>query len=289
MNERNVTYLKDQIKYTGFGVSLGDRLREKIVQGLDTFTLQYQTYYGQSILHVELYFSKSMTQDMYFFNAYVVNLSCEESERLIQTFYINKGNSITLKEAYNLMRGRAVHKNFLNKDGDHYKCWVQMDLFSTTPNGNYKLLYYHENYGYNLRDTLAKHHILELELEEYKESIIASLEKGNMQMVTFEIEGEEEIRFIEANPKFKSINIYDEHMQKQFSRQGPSTIKSVAEETPAPEEKTEKEVEKNLEQKLIPEEQEEKKQQHDTVKKVQNEPIKPATKRKKRTRSNKKT
>lgn len=237
MNEKNVDYLKDQIKYTGFGENLTEQLLEKIEQKLETFTLQYQTKYGQNTMEVELYFSKSMTQNMYFFNAYVVNLKGAAGE-MVQTFYINKGNNITLKEAYNLMSGRAVYKKFLNRDGEHYTCWVQLDPFSTTPNGNYKLAYYYENYGYKLETTIAKYPILEMELEEFKDSIITSLRKGNLQMVTFEIEGKEEIRFIEANPKFKSITIYNESMQKQFWQPNPSTIKNVAEETPISQEKT---------------------------------------------------
>lgn len=237
MNEKNLAYLNDQIKFTGFGENLSEQLLEKVEQQLDTFTLQHQTKYGQNSMNVELYFSKSLTHDMYFFNAYVVNLKSAAGE-MIQTFYINKGNNITLKEAYNLMSGRSVHKNFQNRDGENYSCWVQLDPFSTTPNGNYKLVYYHQNYGYDLEVTIAKYPIMELELDEFKESIIASLKKGNLQMVTFEIEGKDEIRFIEANPKFKSITIYDESMQKQFWQKEISPIKQVAEETTASKEKT---------------------------------------------------
>src|SRR5690606_1345365 len=144
-------------------------------------------------------------------------------------FYINKGNNITLKEAYNLMSGRAVRKVFENKEGRNYTCWVQLDPFTTTPNGNYKLAYYHENYGYDLESTMSKYPILEMGLEEFKDSIITSLQKGNMQMVTFDIDGKEEIRFIEANPKFKSITIYNESMEKQFCPPESSKTKGVAE------------------------------------------------------------
>jgi len=238
MNEQNLVYLKDQIKFTGFGENLSDQLLEKVEQQLDTFTLEHQTKYGQNTMDVELYFSKSLTQDMYFFNAYVVNLKGAAGE-LVQTFYINKGNNITLKEAYNLMSGRAVHKNFQNRDGEKYSCWVQLDPFSTTPNGNYKLAYYHENYGYNLERTMVKYPILELDHVEFKDNIITSLRKGNLQMVTFEIEGKHEIRFIEANPKFKSITIYDESMQKQFWQTEKSTVKNVVEETTVSQEKAE--------------------------------------------------
>ncbi|WP_417359123.1 hypothetical protein [Galbibacter sp.] len=237
MNEKNVNYLKDQIKYTGFGENLSEQLTEKIAQQLDTFSLEYQRNYDQSTMEVELYFSKSLTHDMYFFNAYVVNLR-GPAGKMSQTFYINKGNNITLKEAFNLMNGRAVHKRFLKRNGDPYICWVQLDPFTTIPNGNFKLSYYHENYGFNLNSTLSNYPILEMEHEEFKESIITSLQKGNLQLVTFEIDGKEEVKLIEANPKFKSITIYNENREKEFWQSESSTVKNVAEETQFSEEKT---------------------------------------------------
>lgn len=283
MNEKNLAYLNDQIKFTGFGENLSEQLLEKVEQQLDTFTLQHQTKYGQNSMNVELYFSKSLTHDMYFFNAYVVNLKSAAGE-MIQTFYINKGNNITLKEAYNLMSGRSVHKNFQNRDGENYSCWVQLDPFSTTPNGNYKLVYYHQNYGYDLEVTIAKYPIMELELDEFKESIIASLKKGNLQMVTFEIEGKDEIRFIEANPKFKSITIYDESMQKQFWQKEISPIKQVAEETTASKEKTQTTRQIKEEQEVMSK----KSKIQPPREKIQETPEKSSSQRKKRPRTIKK-
>ena len=250
MQQNNVDYLKDQIKYTGFGENLSDQLSAKIKQQLETFTLYYQTSYGLTDMKVELYFSRSLTHEMYFFNAYVVNLK-GPAGKMTQTFYINKGNSITLKEAYNLMSGRAVHKVFKNKKGKSYTCWVQLDFFNTTPNGNYKLIYYHENYGFNLKSTISRYPILEMEIEEFKHSIIASLKKGNMQMVTFDFSGKEEIRFIEANPKFKSIIMYNDKMEKQFWKPKPSTAKNLGEKGRRPEKETEKKVKQKKGKKVI--------------------------------------
>jgi len=281
MNEQNVDYLKNQIKYTGFGENLSEHLMEKIEQQLETFTLEYQTTYGRSLMEVELYFSKSLTQNMYFFNAYVVNLK-GPAGKMSQTFYINKGNSITLKEAYNLMSGRAVQKNFLNKEGTDYTCWVQLDPFTTTANGNYKLAYYHKNYGYDLELTISKYPILEMQLDEFKDSILTSLQKGNLQMVTFEIDGKEEIRFIEANPKFKSITIYNESMEKQFWQPESTRIKIVAEESPNSEEKTQEKDQTTQEKGLTQKAQ-------NSEGKIQDIAEEPEVKRKKRPRIHTKT
>ena len=40
------------------------------------------------------------------------------------------------------------------------------------------------------------------------------LEQGQRASVTFVKDGKEQMYFIEANPQFKSVNIYDEHSRK---------------------------------------------------------------------------
>lgn len=46
-----------------------------------------------------------------------------------------------------------------------------------------------------------------------------SLQRGNRQAVTFVKEGVEQKHFIEANPQFKSITVYDGSMQRVNARQ----------------------------------------------------------------------
>ncbi|MCW4467667.1 hypothetical protein OGH69_01685 [Flavobacterium sp. MFBS3-15] len=69
---------------------------------------------------------------------------------------------------------------------------------------------YHENYGYDLEATLAKHPIKELENNSHRDDLINSLKKGNLQSATFIKDGQEVKQYIEANPQFKSLNIYDD-------------------------------------------------------------------------------
>jgi hypothetical protein len=118
------------------------------------------------------------------------------------------------------MSGRAVNKDLINKEGQVYNAWVQMDLKETDKNGNYLLKHYHQNYGFDLVKELAKHPIKEIANEQDKSRLIESLQRGNRQAVTFLKEGSEQRIFIEANPKFKSINIYDSNMQRFYVKQG---------------------------------------------------------------------
>lgn len=56
-------------------------------------------------------------------------------------------------------------------------------------------------------------------MPESKESLLGSLKKGNIQSVTFVASGEEKRRFVEANPQFKTIRVYDESMLRINDRQ----------------------------------------------------------------------
>ena len=220
MNQKNFEYLKDRVKFTGFGEGLENELKERMQQQTPKFMLVHTGGFGKDETVTTLHFRKSDQSEMYFFNKYDLTLKKENaSEAMNQTFYLNKGGNITLKEAYNLMNGRAVNKDLTNKEGQVYNAWVQMDFKQTDRNGNYKLKQFHQNYGYDLNSALAKHPIKELGNEQDKVRLLESLHKGNRQSVTFLHNGNEQKQFIEANPQFKSINVYDQNMQRMGSRQ----------------------------------------------------------------------
>lgn len=230
MNEKNFDYLKDQVKYTGFGEALEGELRQNIEQQQPAFNLKHDAFYGDDKVSAELHFKKSEQTDLYFFNSYKVSLQKEgRPETLDQTFYINKGNNITLKEAYNLMEGRAVNKDLTNKEGEVYNSWLQIDFKDTDANGNFRLNQYHQNYGYDLDATLAKHPIKELQNESHKEDLINSLKKGNLQSATFIKDGQEVKQYIEANPQFKALTVYDADKKRLDTRQ--SNIRQQSQDT----------------------------------------------------------
>ena len=230
MNEKNYEYLRDQVKYSGFGEGLEGELKEKMKEQQPAFTLNHQVSYGDTIANATLNFKKSEQTDMYFFNSYKMDLFKENTkESLEQTFYVNKGNNITMKEAYNLMEGRAVNKDLTNKEGQLYNAWIQMDFKEADTNGNFKLNQYHQNYGYDLEKALSKHLIKELETPKYKEDLMDSIKKGNRQSVTFLKEGTEVKQYVEANPQFKTINVYDANMQRIDNRQSKDEKQSEGE------------------------------------------------------------
>ena len=241
MNELNLDYLKNQVKYSGFGDSLEAPLKEQIQKGEPNFTLKHQTDFGGDTIHADLHFRKSTTSDMYFFNKYDLSLtkSGQDEPAINQTFYMGKDNNFTLKEGYNLLEGRAVNKDLVNKGQEKYNAWVQLDFKQTDDKGNFKLKQFHENYGFDLRKALESHPIKELKTPEDLSRLTESLKKGNRQSVTFELEGGEQKRYIEASPQFKNLNVYDSNQMRTSEIQSKSQSHSENQNKSQKQEKTE--------------------------------------------------
>ena len=216
MNQKNLDYLKEGLKYLGFGEGLNDKLAENIIKKQDQFQLKTENQYGNDKVSYVLDFKKGSESDMYFFNRYSATIENESGEEKTQAFFPKKNTGITAKEAYNLLHGRAVNKDLTNKEGQPYNAWLQIDWSQKDNHDNHKFRTIHEGYGYNLEKELQRHPIKELNDITSKERLMQSLERGNVHQVTF-VKGEKEEKMhIEANPQFKTLNIYDEDHKKVF-------------------------------------------------------------------------
>lgn len=217
MNAKNLEFLKEGIKYLGFGEGLNNKLTEEVNSGKNDFQLRTENQYGRDKVSYTLDFKKSDQSDMYFFNKYTASIQGQEdSPDKSQTFFIKKNSGVTAKEAYNLLNGRAVNKDLTNQEGEKYNAWLQIDWTQKDNNGNNKFKMIHEAYGFNLENVLSKHPIKELADPTTKDRLMRSLERGNLHQVTFQRGDKEEKMFIEASPQFKSVNLYDGNMKKVF-------------------------------------------------------------------------
>jgi hypothetical protein len=222
MNTQNLEFLQSNLKYFGFGDQLNGALEKNIKDQKNEFQLKIEIPHYSNKMDYTLHFKKSDTTDMYFFNRYDAALQNGKPELdKIQSFYVNKGNGVTAKEAFNLLEGRSVHKDLLSKDGQKYSAWLKIDFDNSDEKGNFKLKQFSEQYGYDLEKTLANYPIKELNDTEQKTQLLNSLQKGNAQQVTMQKDGAEAKYYIEAVPQFKNINVYDQkmHMVKRQSMQ----------------------------------------------------------------------
>jgi hypothetical protein len=220
MDDQNAKYLNDRLFYLGFGEKLSAELEKNMKAGKEQFQLPVQGEFTKGdqkkVVDYTIDFSKSKESDMYFLNKYQATLKNDDPEKeRSQTFYINKGSGVTAKEAYNLLEGRAVHKKLTNREGEPYEAWLQLQE-KKEDNGHHKVQQFHSAYGYDLEKSLAKHPIKELGDPDQKERLIKSLEKGNLQQVTYTRNEKEEKMLLEANPKDRNVIVYDAQMVKQF-------------------------------------------------------------------------
>jgi hypothetical protein len=214
MNEQNFEYLKDNIKYMGFGEGLNQQLESNLKQGKQEFNLNFKTEVNKKAFGSELHFRKSENTDMYFFNSYKATLQRSNGENVDQTFYLNKGKGVTAKEAYNMLEGRSVFKELSNKEGVPYKAWINLDFDNKDKHNNHEVKQFHENYGYDVKAAVSKYPVAELKDPEKEKALMQSLQKGNVQSVTLEKDGKDHKMFIEANPQYKTVNLYDGQMKR---------------------------------------------------------------------------
>ena len=211
MNEKNLAYLEKQLLNLGFGDHMNETMKKHIESERSEFNLQHTFKYNNTDMLVDLSFRRGEQNEMYFFNSYRATMLDDPNRS--HTFYLDKGNATTTKEAFNLLQGRAVNKDLVNKDDQKYNAWVQLDIKGDKDlKQNFKLERYHENYGYDLTKALNELILKPMSLKE-DQDLYNSMKKGNVQSVTFLKDGEEVKGFIQANPKDKTIDIYDAKMQ----------------------------------------------------------------------------
>src|SRR6185312_2387660 len=226
MNNENFQYLSDNLKYMGFGENLKADLEKNLNEGNADFQLHHKATINKKPFEVTMNFRKSDTSDMYFFNNYHASLEKSKGEKVEQTFYLNKGKGVTGKEAFNLLDGRSVHKELVTKEGQPYKAWMQLDFENKGKNNNFEVKQYHENYGFDLKSAVEKFPITDLKEPDKEKALMQSIQKGKVQSVTIDNDGSSHKMFIEADPQFKKINLYDSNM-KLVTKESEETYQSV--------------------------------------------------------------
>lgn len=245
MNEKNLDYLKNQVKFLGFGEGLAQELTEHLEKQAPEFTLKHNAKYGNDVATATLNFTKSKESDMYFFNSYDLALKAG-GDTTKQTFYVSNENNVTAKEAYNLLAGRSVFKEMAKMErvgegkdtrmkptGEKYEAWKQLNFKQTDDNGNFKQRLFFESYGYDADKVLQGYKFNEVEDSYDRRRVVESLKKGNLHQVTMNNGDKVEKFLIEANPKDKTINIYDSNMQRLGLEQAQKTKQSQGEKLAA--------------------------------------------------------
>ncbi len=209
----NLEFLKKIIKGKNFGEELYPALEKNIQEGVKSFQLPFKTEINKLAFEAKLNFNKASTSDMYFFNGYDATLTRSNGQEIKQSFEIKKGTGMTVKEAFNQLQGRAVLKNMKDENGEPFMEWSRLNFKKTDEKGNYLVERYNENRGYDLKEALSKFPVIELDGGDKEKDLLRSLERGNAQSATIDNNGEPIKVFFEANPEYKTVNVYDNHFK----------------------------------------------------------------------------
>ncbi|MEB2782194.1 hypothetical protein U3A58_17510 [Algoriphagus sp. C2-6-M1] len=202
--KENIQELQERLKYSGFGETLNKELEKQIKAKKSDFELNMTKELGDKKLEYGLHFRKS-DEGRYYYNGFDAKLSTPEGKEQSQRFYHNQG--VSAKEAFNLLEGRAVFKSMFNKEGERYNAWLQLDLGSKDEKGQHPVTQYHQNYGFKLEDAVEKLLLTDMQGVDQRDLLHYSLKKGNIHQVG--LEGRDGKFLLEANPKYKTLNVYD--------------------------------------------------------------------------------
>jgi hypothetical protein len=131
-----------------------------------------------------------------------------------QTFFVEKGRGFTVEQAANLIQGRSVYRDdLLNLGGQPYAAWVKLDFDSPKDRyQNYTTNQYHvPTYGFTTKEALEKYQIKEMDDPKKQESLMKSIENGNRPLITTVKEGQEIKLNIEAAPRYRQVNFFQEN------------------------------------------------------------------------------
>ncbi|MEB2785494.1 hypothetical protein [Algoriphagus persicinus] len=228
--KENIQELQERLKYSGFGESLNKELEKQIKAKKSDIELNMTKDIGDKKLEYGLHFRKS-DEGRYYYNGFDAKLFKPDGKEQSQRFYHNQG--VSAKEAFNLLEGRAVFKSMFNKEGERYNAWLELDLGSMDEKGQHPVTQYHQNYGFKLEDAVKEFPLIDLQFPDKLDLLLYSLKKGNRHEV--EIEGNDSKFLLEANPKYKTMNIYDgegKRMKYSVMKAAQDQVKAEAKQNP---------------------------------------------------------
>lgn len=208
MKQENFDFLKNQLFYKGYKNDLDAELKGKVENGQQQFFLNHVKTFGADEIRSSLRYDRS-EQGNYFLNRVNVELKKENGEILKTGFFMDKNSDYTLKQMYNLLSGRFVEKEKETKDKVEYKTWDQLDLTKRDKYDNYPVVSYGERYGFDLAERLGRESLLANRNSEDRKILEASLKRGNLEKVAYEINGETVDKYIFANAKMRTIDKFD--------------------------------------------------------------------------------
>lgn len=216
--EKNFNSLHEQLQRIGFP-DISKKLKTLIEKEQENFTVPPSYYINEKekINHT-INFSKNTEGhfELEGFKSSLQNNSTPEDNR---DYYFKNGQECNFKlhEVYNLLSGRSVQQN---------QSWFQLDFNDRDATGNYHLKEFRNEYAYDLEKTLKTASLKEISNQYEMEKLKNALKQGDRVPALLIKNGREHQFYIEVNPQFKSLNIYDQYFRKIQITSSEKEIKS---------------------------------------------------------------
>ncbi|WP_313492012.1 MULTISPECIES: hypothetical protein [Sphingobacterium] len=215
---KNVPKLQERMFYTGFGAVPKEQLEEQLKEGLEKFQLKHDKKFDKDSTRSILHYEQSKDDvNTYYFNSFDLLLKKEGMEETLQqNFRVMYGESYKLGEAYRMLSGGAVKKDFIRIDRDdpdnrlEYSAWTYLDFDNKDKYGNYVIV---KDQEYNLEKKVGEYPIKEMLEEASAQKFINALNKGERVPATVATsKGDLEV-FVEAKPKADELQFYNNKME----------------------------------------------------------------------------
>lgn len=214
---QNIKALQDQMERMGFR-NLPYGFFQKAPLGGNSFKVPFSHYMNEKERIDYAFHFVTDARGNFQMEGFRVALQDEQKHHEAREHYFSVGDAFgqSITQSYNLLSGRAV----LGTDGT----WVQLNLNDKDSSGNYHVKEFRQEYGYDLGKVLG-----ELPLGPNDSlRLQKALEGGSRESVSFLKGGKEQRYFIEANPQYKSVTVYDGHKKISLAgATGGKTLESV--------------------------------------------------------------
>jgi hypothetical protein len=232
LNLENLKALEKTFLYTGMKNISRDELINKMLEGGQTFSIQQKEVFGKAIAVAEANCGLSK-QGNYFPNTYDMTVQEEGKPDYTRRFDFKRSipvpiknepdsekkewinSTITFKEAFNQMQGRAVNKDFVYVDSNDpeknrkYNAWEYIDFENPDDKGKYPAV---KVTNFDI-DKEMKDYNLKFPTPSKQDEFMQSLKRGNCQLgENIKSDGTTEKIYFEADPKRGMMKTYDENM-----------------------------------------------------------------------------
>jgi hypothetical protein len=212
-SDRNLSDLKEAVTKAGFEVD-GSKLALQIKQGQREFSLPLSYYISENQkMDINLSFAKDAS-GAYRFEKYQAALTDTNKPQASKKQIFSSDDQISASQAQNLLSGRAIKIETFDINAGSKSKWIQLDFNDQDASGNHKLKEFHKDYGFDLQKAVSQLGVKEGLTAKDQQTLLDALSLGEKPQVTIMREGKEVQLSIEANPQYKTLNVYDEHQKK---------------------------------------------------------------------------